>query len=109
MNEQNPATPSVPSSGGSKKSMWPIAAIIIVGGIVGGIVWGVWRASVEAPSLPPAVTAMTPIPAADDDEKAQALSETSDSTELGPIEDDLLNTNFEGLDAEVGAIGGELQ
>ena len=103
------------------RAKWPIAAIIVVGAIVGGLVYGMWQVALEQPAntgMMPVVSRMAQpttspsIPLTEEakaDEKTSALSQVGSSTEVADIEKDLQGTDLTGLDAEMNAIGSEAQ
>ncbi|MDO8558584.1 MAG: hypothetical protein Q7S09_05405 [bacterium] len=95
----------------NRKVRWPIAAIIIVGAIAGGLVYGIWQAGVSLPKSAPAdlgqpMASPTLLPEAD--EKTAALLQIGSSTEISDIEKDLQNTDLTGLDSEMNTIGSEI-
>lgn len=92
---------------------WVIPAIIVVGGLVAGLAWTVWKAASEP--IPPTehviITSEAPSQSdgeTEEDAKTAALAEVGSSTEVDSIEQDLEATDFTGLDAEMGMMEQEM-
>lgn len=117
-----PTSPVAPK----RKFNWIIIAIIVVGGVVASVVYGLWQQAAQ-PTMPdkagensqmplgtPPIPVVPPEPMGagsgdSGDKKTMVLGQYSESTEVPAIEQDLQNTNLSGLDAEMTAMAQELR